>query len=292
MKVILEKKVLDQFPAAQVGFVAARVKVEKQGPYTNELKSTLGEVLKERGIHSQNYTTDPDIDHWRKTYEKMGVKPRTYPSSVEALVRRVVKGDSVWNISTVVDLYNCVSVMHMFPMGGYDVGKLRGDVVIRHAREEEMFFPLGQGPAIKTTSKQIVYADDEKVLCWLWNHKDSRYSCIDESTRTILLFFDASELPYRSTLQKAMGDFVERLEENLNGTELFRGIVNAEHPSYDIEWQEYLTEEEESQVKVKQENTSSKVRDTLLSLQATQENFTTQAVADSSASSSVMPLKM
>ncbi len=255
LRLLLNPSVTQRFPAARIGFVIARVNVQPSHPFVDALKSELPAILQEQKITRENYANQPDIAQWRKTYEKMGVKPRTYPCSVEALIRRVAKGDSVWKISSVVDLYNYISVKHVFPMGGYDIGKIGGDIAIREANTGEIFFPLGNAPAIRTAPPQVIYADDQKVLCWLWNHKDSRFSCIDESTKNVVLFFDASGVPIHSTLEAAMKEFGEKLAQ-LDGQVLTSGILSDVAPEAAIDLADYLSPEEIAALEAKQRVTA------------------------------------
>lgn len=54
----------------------------------------------------------------------MGVKPNKYKSAVEALTKRVLKGQNIWNISSVVDGYNCVSVRQGLDMLSEHLNKI------------------------------------------------------------------------------------------------------------------------------------------------------------------------
>ena len=132
----------------------------------------------------------PDVAGWRDVYSKMGVKPSKYRSSLEALLRRTFKGD-IWSVSNVVDCYDCVSALNLLPMGAHDIAKLRGDLVLRYGREGEKFYPLGAGDSVIDVSpKNILYADEEKVCCWLWNHRDTRDASLSESTENALFLID------------------------------------------------------------------------------------------------------
>ena len=63
-------------------------------------------------------------------------------------------------------------------------------LTLRYGKEGEFFCPLGTRDKIEVMKNHIVYADEEKVLCWLWNHKDSRYSSIDLDTKRAIFFVD------------------------------------------------------------------------------------------------------
>jgi DNA/RNA-binding domain of Phe-tRNA-synthetase-like protein len=46
---------------------------------------------------------------WREAYRAFGAKPKDYPSSIENLLRRALKGEPLRSINPLVDLYNVVS---------------------------------------------------------------------------------------------------------------------------------------------------------------------------------------
>src|SRR5215208_1962481 len=71
-------------------------------------------------------TDHPHITRWRAAFSAFGAKPSRYPSSVEALITRVLKGQPLPRVNVLVDLYNAVSVRHVVPLGGEDADRLQG----------------------------------------------------------------------------------------------------------------------------------------------------------------------
>ena len=184
--------------------MTAHVSIDKQCEYTQGLQSELIEVLSSLGLDACNYTNHPDIHLWRKIYQDdFKVNPKTYKSSIDALVRRILTNKSLWNISNIVDLYNYCSVKYLLPMGGYDLMKIKGEIQIRYGKDNEDFQAIGQTKTQPVTPHHIVYADQEKILCWLWNHKDSLFSCIDEETKEAIFFIDSADVPHHFTVEEA-----------------------------------------------------------------------------------------
>lgn len=227
MLIRLENEFLKKYPKAEIGFLMAKVKVQKTDPMVENLKQSLRESLQNKGINATNFAVHPSISIWRKIYEEdFQVKPKSYRSSIEALLRRIVTGKEIWNICNIVDLYNCCSILSLLPMGGYDLRKISGDIKIRYAKDGEIFQGLGEREKIQTKSNHIVYADDKRILCWLWNHKDSADTCIDETTEQVLFFIDSAE---PDKIQTA----IEQLSENLKKIQcvpLEFGILNHSFP--------------------------------------------------------------
>lgn len=223
MLVSIDGAILENYPEVQIGYLVAQVSVKKSDPFVEELKQGLGQHLENQGLNATNFVIHPQIALWRKIYEEdFHVKAKTYRSSVEALLRRVVTGKDVWNICNVVDLYNCCSILSLLPMGGYDLNKISGDMVIRYAKDGEVFRALGVREKVITKSREVVYADDKRVMCWLWNHKDCAETCIDEASEYVIFFIDAFE---ESVVEDALKQLSENLEK-INSTPLQMGVLN------------------------------------------------------------------
>ena len=159
MKLSIDKKIIEDFPDAKIGWLRARITNSSGSPYVSEMKSGLAASLNDIGISADTLTLHPDVRRWRETYSKMGVKPSKYRCSLEALLRHIFKGD-MWSVSDVVDCYDCVSALNLLPMGAHDITKLRGDMVLRYVRGGEKFYPLGAVySVVECAPPQIVYAD-------------------------------------------------------------------------------------------------------------------------------------
>lgn len=226
MKIQIDQ-ILEKYPTAQIGFLVAHVTINKSDPFVESLKQRLKSHLQEQGINETNFTNQSALALWRKIYEEdFLMNPRTYRSSIESLVKRVVTGKELWNICNVVDLYNCCSLFSLLPIGGYDLKKIVENIEVRFGKAGETFLALGQRQKIHVESPQVVYADEKRVLCWLWNHKDCQETCIEEMTRTVLFFIDSFDFEQAQIALKL-------LEENLrkiNCTPLEWGVLNQTCP--------------------------------------------------------------
>ena len=239
MKLSIDKKITQDFPDAKIGWLRARIAdgagaARGRNVRIAEMKKKLEANLNDMGISADTLTLHPDVRRWRETYSKMGVKPSKYRCSLEALLRRIFKGD-IWSVSDVVDCYDCVSALNLLPMGAHDMTKLRGDMVLRYAREGEKFSPLGAGDSVVDCAPpQIVYADGEKVCCWLWNYRDTRDACVDENTREALFLVDcAFETEWRS-VEDGLAALAGELEA-IGCQVRASGVVRAASPAAEVE---------------------------------------------------------
>ncbi|MBO4602953.1 MAG: hypothetical protein J5651_07315, partial [Salinivirgaceae bacterium] len=88
----------------------------------------------------------PQIAATRRMYTVCGKDPSRYRPSAEALMRRIVKGNDLYQINTMVDLVNLVSMRYGYSIGGFDADKVEGDVVAGIGREGEPYNGIGRGP--------------------------------------------------------------------------------------------------------------------------------------------------
>ena len=87
----------------------------------------------------------PAIYATRQVYKKLGKDPNRYRPSAEALCRRILKGQELYRINTLVDLINLVSLKTGYSIGGFDEAKIQGDLVLGVGEAGEKFEAIGRG---------------------------------------------------------------------------------------------------------------------------------------------------
>ncbi len=130
-----------------------------------------------------------EVQAWRGAYRAFGVKKTSYRCSVERLLRGLERGRGLPRVNNLVDCYNAVSVRHRMPVGADDLDKIRGSLAFRFARAGDRFVALGDASASNDPPKdgEVVYADQEKVLCRRWNWYQDARSAIGAETRRAVL---------------------------------------------------------------------------------------------------------
>lgn len=88
----------------------------------------------------------PAIAATRAAYKRCGKDPGRYRPSAEALRRRLMRGIPLYQIDTLVDLINLVSLRTGYSIGGFDADKIQGTaLVLGIGRAEEPFEGIGRG---------------------------------------------------------------------------------------------------------------------------------------------------
>lgn len=88
----------------------------------------------------------PAIAATREVYKRCGKDPSRYRPSAEALRRRLMRGIDLYQIDTLVDLINLVSLRTGYSIGGFDADKIQGiNLELGVGRAEEPFEGIGRG---------------------------------------------------------------------------------------------------------------------------------------------------
>lgn len=86
----------------------------------------------------------PVIAATREAYKRCGKDPSRYRPSAEALRRRLLRGLELYQIDTLVDLINLVSLRTGHSIGGFDADEIQGtDLELGIGRAEELFEGIG-----------------------------------------------------------------------------------------------------------------------------------------------------
>ncbi len=82
----------------------------------------------------------------RDAYRACGKDPSRYRPSAEALRRRLLRGLALYQIDTLVDLINLVSLRTGYSIGGFDADKIVGKMLtLGVGRQDEPFEGIGRG---------------------------------------------------------------------------------------------------------------------------------------------------
>lgn len=137
-------------------------------------------------------TDHPHVRAWREAYAAFGAKPSRFRSSAEALVRRAL-GAGLPEVNRLVDAYNAVSVAHVVPVGGEDLGRVAGAATLRFAVGGEPFTTVEDGEAITVGADpgEAVWADEAGVTCRRWNWRQCARTALGDQVRDAYFLFDA-----------------------------------------------------------------------------------------------------
>lgn len=162
----------------------------------------------------------PGIAAWRAAYRAFGIKQNRYRSAIERLIKNVKAGTALARVSTLVDVYNIVSVSHVLPIAANDLDHVAFPVTFRRARAGDAFVDmsdLNEDGAVDPEApppEEIVNADALKLLCRRWNWRQDARSLITPSTTRALLTVQANGV---GDVEAAAADLTELITRYCGG---------------------------------------------------------------------------
>ena len=112
---------------------------------------------------------------------------RHFPTSIEALLRRAMKGGTPFRINPLVDFYNAVSLRHTVPVGGFDLDRVPEPLAVRLTREGDTFSALDGDGSVPVPAGEIAYATGRTVLTRQLMWRQAREGLIHPETRSVFL---------------------------------------------------------------------------------------------------------
>ncbi|MCL5011213.1 MAG: phenylalanine--tRNA ligase beta subunit-related protein [Patescibacteria group bacterium] len=218
MELKIQKEIFETFPDFIAGVISIKG-CDNQGgvPEIAELlrKTEKSQIEKFSGLES--FSQHPQILAWRSCYRKFGADPHQYRCSVEALVRRVLKGGQLPNINKLVDLYNYISLKYVLPSGGEDADKVAGDLLLGFADGAEQFVRLGGVENEPPQKGEVVYKDEKGAVCRKWNWREADRTKLTEQTRNAIIMVEALSPAVKSEVETATGELAGLIKKHCGG---------------------------------------------------------------------------
>jgi DNA/RNA-binding domain of Phe-tRNA-synthetase-like protein len=229
MKLSAAPEFFELFPQASISLVIVRGIDNSRGADETAWLQAAQASASAR-LQGAPLTEHPRIQCWREAYRAFGAKPKDYPSSIENLLRRALKGEPLRSINPLVDLYNVISLTHLLPAGGEDLDAIEGDIVLTRASASEPAVKLlGENEARSPKPGEVIYKDDRGAICRRWNWKEADRTKLTESTRNVILVLEALPPILASELEAAARE-LERLVLERCGGEARVELVDRQRP--------------------------------------------------------------
>jgi DNA/RNA-binding domain of Phe-tRNA-synthetase-like protein len=178
-----------------------------------------------------NAQSHPCVRPWRARFTAMGISGKQFPSSIESMLRRAMKGGEPFTINPLVDFYNTVSLMHTVPAGAFDLRDIHGPLELRLTHVGDRFTALDEEAPIELAPGEIAYVDGGEVLTRHFVWRQARRGLVSAETRNVFLISEilgevgpevaaAVERDFRNGLDRYFG---------LNSQSF---VLDAEHPRF------------------------------------------------------------
>jgi DNA/RNA-binding domain of Phe-tRNA-synthetase-like protein len=145
----LEIKVSQELRKACPGFKGTAVYAAVTNTLHNDaLWNEINDFTKELLVSDkmEDIKNQPAIATTRDAYKRCGKDPSRYRPSAEALRRRLLRGLELYQIDTLVDIINLVSLKSGYSIGGFDADKIQGcTLTLGIGKADEPYEGIGRG---------------------------------------------------------------------------------------------------------------------------------------------------
>jgi DNA/RNA-binding domain of Phe-tRNA-synthetase-like protein len=226
-------EVFAAFPGYRRGVVLAHG--VNNGPSAAELVELLrGEEARARETLSvDTLTEEPRLACWREAFRRLGYKPGDFRPSIEALLRRVLRGQELPAISALVDIGNAVSLRHLLPVGGHAIDVLTQDIALRPASGSEEFVPFGAEERERPLPGEFVFVEGERVLTRRWIWRQSSHTLTLPGTTAIEFNIDALPPATDQALAAAAADIEALVGRHCGGRCRF-AVLDRANPRMEL----------------------------------------------------------
>lgn len=216
-KFIIEKSFWEIFPEAKIGVVLCKGinnQIEEIEKYEKLLRTAEKEIKKY--LTKEQFSKNEVISVWRQAFRKFKTK-KGARASIEALFKRVSKGNEVPNINPLVDIYNSISLKYALPCGGEDIDTFVGDIRLTQAQGDESFLTLGSDKNEPPYTGEVIYKDYAGAICRSWNWRESRRTLLTEKTTNAFLCVESVDQNSNERLEKALEELKILVQLHLGG---------------------------------------------------------------------------
>jgi DNA/RNA-binding domain of Phe-tRNA-synthetase-like protein len=127
------------------------------------------ETIKEEELKNQ-----PVIKGYRLVMEKAGINPNKFQNSMEAMMKRVLKGGQLPTINSLVDLCNAISIENQVSLGGHALADIHDDLSVGFTKGNEKFLPFGAEEYEPVEAGELVFTSGDVVQTrkWVWRQSE------------------------------------------------------------------------------------------------------------------------
>ncbi|MBI4259687.1 MAG: hypothetical protein HY658_03880 [Actinobacteria bacterium] len=225
MEFVAHDEVFGLFPGLRLAVVvAAGLDGARGAQAAGEEWRREWEAASAHAVHG-NAQSHPRVAPWRERMRAAGASPRDFPSSIESLLRRALKGGDPFRIDPVVDWYNAVSLRHVCPAGGFDLGQVAGPLELRLARPGDTFHALDEEAPAAVPPGEVAYADGATVLTRHFVWKQSRTALIGPGTQDVFLVSEVLGEVEEGVAEAVASDLRRGAEETFGGRVLAGAVL-------------------------------------------------------------------
>lgn len=226
------QEIFDQVPDYKRIVVTCTINGEPSDPSTvaSELEASASSALERlRGV---GLVGIPEISAWRQAFRAMNINPSKFRPALEALVRRVAKGETPVLNNALIDLGTAVSLRTLCPVGVHTVDEVAGNSLsLTLATGTETFTPFSGEPE-KPEVGEVIYTADGAVLTRRWAWRQGRLGSVNPGLTSFAINIDALDPVDSDQVLKELLDSLDRIGVTTTETH----VMSATSPTCILAW--------------------------------------------------------
>jgi DNA/RNA-binding domain of Phe-tRNA-synthetase-like protein len=237
-KFIAEPSFWALFPDSEIGILV--MDNIKNGTDGNEpVLFKIKELLETANRDASKYLTDPVLSQnkvvsvWREAFTKFKTK-KGARASIEALLKRIEKGNPVGSINPLVDLYNAISLTFGLPCGMEDLDTIQGNLRLTITSGGDDFQTLGDIEQDMTLPGELCYLDELGGVCRCWNWRDGQRTMLTDNTKRAIAVIESVDPARHADVQEALNELTAWAEETGVATVTVNTIINRDNPEVEL----------------------------------------------------------
>ena len=233
MRFRVDGALFEMFPDLAIGVViAVGIDNRRDGDAAAAFLREQVDAVRSSWSHDR-LETDLRIAAWREAYRAFGAKPKKHRCSVENAIRAILDGTRFPSINKAVNAYNAISLKHGVPAGGDDLDRVDGDIVLALANGDERFVPLNGSEPMPPKPGEVIYRDDEDVLCRRWNWRECDKSKMTAESTNLCLVVEGLPPVSREEVRRISAELGEAIERYCGGSTILH-LVDRDAPVAEI----------------------------------------------------------
>ena len=174
MKLKIEKALQNKFPGLSVEVIDFRgLDIQPSDSKLEEYKIQVYKEINEKWS-LEDLREHPQFRAYRDFFWKMNVDPTKTRPAAEALIRRILRGNTLFKINSFVDAYNLVSMKAAVPIASFDEYTLNDDLFMREAEPGEEFLGIAmKHPKFLRGGEAVIEDGDQLVAIYPYRDADA-----------------------------------------------------------------------------------------------------------------------
>lgn len=229
----IEPALFKKYPGYVRGVIVAKRIVNIESPIDEvaRMLKSAQKTVRDRSDLEQ-VAAQPNIAAWREAYRAFGAKPSEYPSSIEALIKRVRRGDELPYINTLAALCNGASLRYIVPIGGHALDEVPadGELHLGFAIGDEDFTPFGTTLIEHPNVGEVIYTFGKIILCRRWTWRQAEFTKLEGKTTYAAINVDGLLPVSRDAVNAIMQD-LGNLVSIYCGASIEMKMLSEDNPS-------------------------------------------------------------